>query len=131
MDSKSASKPWVMSGLALAGGFYLLKSLRTLLISKDLKGKIVLITGGSKGLGMILARNFAREGAQVAICARNAEELVKAREWILHETGSVVLTIACDVSQRDEVDRMVKRVIDEYRSIDILVNNAGTISVAP
>lgn len=96
----------------------------------DLRGQVVLITGGSRGLGLAMAREFAHQGCKVAICARNRDELEEARS-LLREEGAEVLPVRCDVSDRHQVNEMVHQVRAYYRQIDILVNNAGEILVAP
>ena len=97
---------------------------------RELRGKTVLITGGSRGLGLALAEEFARAGARVAICARNEQELARARQQ-LEELGAVVCAIPCDVSKPEEVDNLVSSVTRHMGTIDVLVNNAGIISVGP
>ena len=96
----------------------------------DLTGKVVLITGGSRGLGLALASEFARKGARIAICARDEAELERAAES-LREAGAEVVTAVCDVSNRDSVRRMVEAVNSQLGTIDVLVNNAGEILVSP
>lgn len=96
----------------------------------DLRGQVVLITGGSRGLGFLLAREFAREGCRLVICARKEEELKRAQEDLERE-GAKVLAIKCDVSDRLEVERLVDRATGHFGRIDILVNNAGIIQVGP
>ena len=96
----------------------------------DLRGKTVLITGGSRGLGLVMAREFAREGAQLAICARDPAELERARND-LSNRGARVLVVPCDVTERAEVNEMVSVVRHHYGHIDVLVNNAGVIQVGP
>jgi NAD(P)-dependent dehydrogenase (short-subunit alcohol dehydrogenase family) len=96
----------------------------------DLRGKSVLITGGSRGLGLVMAREFASEGARVTICARDAEELDRARAD-LAERGARVLAVPCDVTERTQVGEMVNVVRDHFGRIDVLVNNAGVIQVGP
>jgi short-subunit dehydrogenase len=123
--------PWATYALAFGGSYLALRAMRMAFRHRSLRGKIVLITGGSKGLGMILARDFALAGARVAICARSVDELEKARSWIHKESAAAILAVPCDVSHRDEVDRMVKHISRVYGPIDILINNAGTIAVAP
>jgi NAD(P)-dependent dehydrogenase (short-subunit alcohol dehydrogenase family) len=93
-------------------------------------GSVVLITGGSRGLGLALAHRFAREGCQVAICARDEDELTRAREG-LQEIGASVFTVQCDVTRRSEVEQMIEDVTAHFGRIDILVNNAGLIKVGP
>jgi short-subunit dehydrogenase len=96
----------------------------------DIRGQTVLITGGSRGLGLAMAREFARYDCKIAICARDKAGLAKART-LLRGEGAEVFAIPCDVSNREQVDHMVKEVRKHYRHIDILVNNAGEILVAP
>ena len=93
-------------------------------------GKIVLITGGSRGLGLVLARQFADEGAKIAICAREDIELERARKN-LSERGAEVLATVCDVREREQVETMIKAVRRKFGQIDVLVNNAGVIQVGP
>src|SRR5574338_684428 len=75
----------------------------------DLRNKTVLITGGSRGLGLVLAREFALEGAQVAICARDEEELEQAR-LDLQNRGAEVMTVRGGVTNATEVEGMVNQV---------------------
>jgi len=96
----------------------------------DLRNKTVLVTGGSRGLGLVLAREFAREGAQVAICARDEEELENARIDLANR-GAEVMTVKCDVTNASEVESMINEVRGRFGKIDVLVNNAGTIQVGP
>src|SRR5581483_1635009 len=95
-----------------------------------LGGKTVVITGGSRGLGLIMAREFLRRGARVALLARDPGELQRAADD-LRSWGNRVVTVECDVTQRDQVNRALDRVRGELGPIDVLVNNAGTISVGP
>ncbi|AMV40415.1 SDR family NAD(P)-dependent oxidoreductase [Planctomyces sp. SH-PL62] len=95
-----------------------------------LRGRTVLITGGSRGLGLVTAREFAREGARVALCARDADELARARAD-LASRGADVATFVCDVTDQDQVDRTVADVLERFGRLDVLVNNAGVIQVGP
>ena len=97
---------------------------------ESIRGKVVAITGGSRGLGLLLAREFAREGCRVAICARDADELDRARRD-LEGRGAEVLAVVCDVGDREEVHGFVGRVLEHFGPVDILVNNAGIIEVGP
>jgi NAD(P)-dependent dehydrogenase (short-subunit alcohol dehydrogenase family) len=89
-----------------------------------LTGKVALITGGSRGLGMQMAEALGEMGAKLAITARKADELEKARTALaaLHVEA---LPVPCDVSQAAQVSSMVEKVLAHYGRIDILVNNAG------
>ena len=96
----------------------------------DLAARTVLVTGGSRGLGLVIARQLVREGARVAICGRDEATLERARAELSASDGHV-LAVACDVSRQDEVDRFVARATSELGPIDALVNNAGVITVGP
>jgi short-subunit dehydrogenase len=96
----------------------------------DVRGKIVLITGGSRGLGLVLARELASEGAALAITARDDEELERARVD-LTSRGAEVFAHVCDVTNKAEVDELVRRVGERFGRIDVLINNAGIIQVGP
>jgi NAD(P)-dependent dehydrogenase (short-subunit alcohol dehydrogenase family) len=116
--------------LASAGAVIAAGALVRRLRLADMNGKVVLITGGSRGLGLAIAREFVSLGCRVAICARDEAELDRAAQDLRHRGGSV-LTVVCDVVDRDQVSQMVQRVRDEFGQIDVLVNNAGVISVGP
>ncbi|HEV8718305.1 MAG TPA: SDR family NAD(P)-dependent oxidoreductase [Candidatus Binatia bacterium] len=96
----------------------------------DLRGKTVLIAGGSRGLGFLLAREFAREGARVALCARDEDTLTRAQDE-LGAQGVLTFAIPCDVTDRKQVGTLVGAVRARFQRIDVLVNNAGTITVGP
>jgi NAD(P)-dependent dehydrogenase (short-subunit alcohol dehydrogenase family) len=96
----------------------------------DLKGKVVLITGGSRGLGLVLAREFGKEGARLAICARDLNELDRARKE-LESHGIEVFDAVCDVRKEKDVVRLMQDVRTRYGRINVLVNNAGVIQVGP
>jgi NAD(P)-dependent dehydrogenase (short-subunit alcohol dehydrogenase family) len=96
----------------------------------DFRGKVVLITGGSRGLGLVLARAFALEGARLAICARDERELERAADE-LRSRGAEVLGVPCDLTDRSTVQKLVRAVRAHYGRIDVLVNNAGVIQVGP
>jgi NAD(P)-dependent dehydrogenase (short-subunit alcohol dehydrogenase family) len=93
-----------------------------------LTGQVVLITGGSRGLGLAMAREFVTLGCRVAICARDEAGLVRARKE-LEDRGAEVLAVRCDVGDRDDVERMVERVRERFGRVDVLVCNAGVIQV--
>jgi NAD(P)-dependent dehydrogenase (short-subunit alcohol dehydrogenase family) len=96
----------------------------------DLRGKVVLITGGSRGLGLVLGRELVREGARVALCARDEEELERAGRELSARGGSV-LALPCDVTNQVEVFETVDEVTSRFGPVDVLINNAGTIIVGP
>ena len=96
----------------------------------DLEGRTVLITGGSRGFGLLMAREFAGRGARIVICARDEGELVRARDD-LQGRGAEVLAVPCDVSDEGQVRDLVARTEGHFGAVDVLVNNAGTIVVGP
>lgn len=101
----------------------------------DLRGRLVLITGGSRGLGLLLARQFLDADARVAICARNEDELQRAQQQLADGSagyrGGNVWTGVCDVTDRDAVRDCIRRLTLAGGPVEVLVNNAGTIGVGP
>lgn len=97
----------------------------------DFAGKVVLVTGGSRGLGLELARQLADRGARLAIVARGPEELEKARQELSDRGARAVLPLACDVGIPAQVKQTVDEVVRVLGPIDVLVNVAGTIVVGP
>src|SRR5881227_3924322 len=93
-------------------------------------GKVVLISGGSRGLALILARQISNEGGKVALLARDTDELERAKEE-LTTRGGEVLAIQCDLLERSQIQAAVTEVLARYRKIDVLFNNAGIIQVGP
>lgn len=94
------------------------------------RDKVVIITGGTRGLGFILAKKFVSEGAKVAVVARSGSDLAKVEEE-LRAVGGQVLTVQCDVADNEQVKQMVDDVKKRFGTIDVLVNNAGIIQVGP
>ena len=97
----------------------------------ELRGKAALVTGGNRGIGFAVGRALAAEGAQVALCARDAAVLEQATGRIAREIGAQTLGVPADLSQLKEVERVVGTVRDHWGCIDILVNNAGAIRSGP
>jgi NAD(P)-dependent dehydrogenase (short-subunit alcohol dehydrogenase family) len=96
----------------------------------DLSGRIALVTGGSRGLGLEIARGLGEAGASVAITARR-EQWLKPAEEALRADGVDCLAKLCDVSQADQVSTAVSAVIERYGRVDILINNAGVSWAEP
>lgn len=96
----------------------------------SVRGRVVLITGGSRGLGLVLARTFGAAGARLAICARDPEELERA-EVDLRARGIEVLSLPGDVGDPDQARQLVEAVRQHYGALDVLLNNAGVIQVGP
>jgi NAD(P)-dependent dehydrogenase (short-subunit alcohol dehydrogenase family) len=94
------------------------------------RDKAVFITGGSRGLGLLMAREFAEEGARLTLVSRDSKGL-QAAESELMDTGARVLTFSCDVRDRDQAKETIDASVKLQGSIDVLINNAGIIQVGP
>jgi NAD(P)-dependent dehydrogenase (short-subunit alcohol dehydrogenase family) len=95
-----------------------------------LDGKVALVTGGSRGLGLQIAEALGEAGAAVAITARREEGLLKAVEH-LTQHGIKAMSAVCDISKNDQVEAAVRQVLEQFEHIDVLVNNAGATWGAP
>lgn len=95
-----------------------------------LEGRVALITGGSRGLGLQMTQALGQMGAQVAISARKADELAEAKQ-LLATQGIDAFTVVNDLSAPEQILPLVESVASHYGQIDILVNNAGTTWGAP
>lgn len=91
----------------------------------DLDGKRALVTGGSSGIGLATVKLMLEDGAQVALCGRNAERLERAAAPLQERFGDAVLPIVCDVRDEAAVGAMRERVLGAFGGLDILVANAG------
>jgi short-subunit dehydrogenase len=98
--------------------------------SLDFVGKVAIVTGGSRGLGLLIAEELGRRGAKVAICGRD-RDAVEAAERRLEGMGVDVLAVPCDLGEREEAEDFVGQVARKWERIDVLVNNAGVIQVGP
>jgi NAD(P)-dependent dehydrogenase (short-subunit alcohol dehydrogenase family) len=96
----------------------------------ELNGRVALVTGGSRGLGLQIAQGLADMGAKIAICARKAGELDEAKAQFAGN-GIDVLTVVSDLSKTERIPALVDAVVGHYGNIDILVNNAGASWGAP
>jgi NAD(P)-dependent dehydrogenase (short-subunit alcohol dehydrogenase family) len=108
---------------------------RLLRSARLLPGQVVLITGGSTGLGLALAHRFGKAGLKLVLAARNADELATARGELL-SAGSVaneddILLVDCDVSDKQQAAGLIAAAMKGFGHIDILINNAGVIEVGP
>ena len=121
--------------LLIAGGVAVAAGLLTRAIVRkkrffDLHGKVVILTGGSRGLGLEVARQLVAKGARVAICARDETELREAQDD-LHDRGGEVFAGLCDVTKPDQVRHFADLVRGQMGPPDVLINNAGLIVVGP
>lgn len=132
----------VIPGLAAAGAGLVCAGAATAAVwacasrrsGRRLDGQVVVISGGSRGLGLAMAEEFGRRGARLALAARNAEELDRARTHLLRRRAvreEDVLTVAADLRQAEEAERAIREATERFGRVDILVNNAGTITVGP
>ncbi|MBS1813857.1 MAG: SDR family NAD(P)-dependent oxidoreductase [Acidobacteria bacterium] len=102
---------------------------------RSMRGKVVVITGGSRGLGLEIARQFGLAGSHLVLAARDEEELQRARVMLANEkaahNGESVETVVADVSTPEGAQKVIDAAHDRYGRIDVLVNNAGVMHVAP
>lgn len=124
---KTNSKIWLAAGVGALLGY---RALSRRSNKYSFKNKTVLITGSSRGLGLVLARQLATEGAKVALCARSADDLEKACQE-LSNAGAKVMAVTCDVRHESEVHNLVRQVETEFGPVEVLINNAGVIQVGP
>ncbi|MGB1140058.1 MAG: SDR family NAD(P)-dependent oxidoreductase [Halioglobus sp.] len=96
----------------------------------DVAGKVVLVTGGSRGIGRSLCREFARRGAKVVVASRKLEACEQLAQE-LQTQGAEAMAVACHVGQWDTLESVVEQVVERFGRIDVLINNAGMSPVAP
>jgi len=113
-----------------AGAYFLGKCIVRSINTISMKGKVVLITGGTRGLGIILARKIAGEGAKVVICGRSEESLQQASKD-LESKSAPHLAIQCDVADKQQIKDMIRQINETFGTVDVLINNAGIIQVGP
>jgi short-subunit dehydrogenase len=103
--------------------------------SRGFRGKVAVITGASRGLGLAIAEELSRRGARLALVARDKFELDRARRKLLGEEIGAreadILAIVADLRNRDEAERMIAEVTSHFGRVDLLINNAGVITVGP
>jgi NAD(P)-dependent dehydrogenase (short-subunit alcohol dehydrogenase family) len=126
---KSAQKFALGAAAGVGAGMFLARAARAR-FGISFEDRVVVITGGSRGLGLVMARLFAAEGARVVLLARDASELDRARQD-LQARGGQVLAIPCDIRRRADVRAAIDQIIEVCRGIDVLINNAGIIQVGP
>jgi len=118
----------VLAGALLFVAWAIARVIRTHRFS--LRDSVVLITGGSRGLGLVLARQICAAGGKVALIARDANELGRAKADLARR-GGTVLTVQGDLLDAGQIQLAVRQIIDRFGKIDVLINNAGIIEVGP
>lgn len=114
----------------LIAGVVLARTLISRLLRFRLRGKIVVVTGGARGLGLVLARQLISRGARVALCSRHATEVQRARDELVSR-GGTVFAATCDVTERDQLTHFLSQVEAALGPVDVLINNPGVIQVGP
>jgi short-subunit dehydrogenase len=130
MSTTSNQTKALLWGLAGIGAWALTKAFLGQRRKIDFRGKAVIVTGGSRGLGLAISRQLAKEGAHLALCARDMAELERAKAELLTHGGEV-FTYTCDITDKAEVERFAEAARQEIGPIDVLINNAGIILVTP
>jgi NAD(P)-dependent dehydrogenase (short-subunit alcohol dehydrogenase family) len=126
---KPKKRAFLLGALGV-GGYLAYRALTAPDHRKAFGGKHVVITGGSRGLGLVLARQFARAGARLSLCSRDPDELTRAVED-LSGRGARVVAVECDITHPARVREFVAVARLRNGPVDVLVNNAGVIRVGP
>ena len=100
-------------------------------MSQDLRGKVAVVTGAARGLGLLVCRDLAREGMRVAGIDMRGDLLAGEMQKLRAETSADVLAIAADLANEADVAAAVRRTVDRFGRVDVLVNNAGIRQIAP
>ena len=112
------------------------KNLNKIEFYDSLKGKTIVITGGSRGIGLAIAKRCARDGANIAILAKSTEENPKIPGTIfsaakeIEACGGKALPLKCDIRFEDEVKKCIQQVVAKFGGIDIVINNASAIDIS-
>src|SRR2546423_11601779 len=117
----------LMMAAAGVGGLLAARALCNWWREYDLRGRVVLITGGSRGLGLVMAREFAREGARLALCARDVDELERARADLM-KRGAEVFVFPCDVTEKAQVCEWIEVGHDHYGRDRLVCKKAWVVS---
>jgi NAD(P)-dependent dehydrogenase (short-subunit alcohol dehydrogenase family) len=112
-------------GAALLAGAHAMRNRHAI----SFEGRSVVISGGSRGLGLVLARQLAAEGARLCLLARDSHELERARAQLPPDLD--LLTLQCDIRRRADVRLAMDRILERWTAVDVLINNAGVIQVGP
>lgn len=132
----TSPKAILMNGVAIAGIACVAAAVALTRKNKvkELRGKVILITGSSRGLGLALAEEFGRRGANLVLTARSMEELNQAYQSLLKRNAvdqTQVFIVAADLCRVEEAERLIRQATEHFGRIDVLINNAGIITVGP
>jgi short-subunit dehydrogenase len=127
---RSTTKRILLSAVVGTGLYAAARAAIALSRRYDFRNRLVVITGGSRGLGLLIARRLAEEGAALVICARDDAELEKAANE-LRVRAPFVAAYVCDLTQPPDIQSLFERIHREIGSVDVLINNAGIIQVGP
>lgn len=120
----------MLKAIAIGAGMYgIARAVRQLSLP-SFSNRVVLITGGSRGLGLAMARRLARENAMLSLVARTGEDLEEVRKE-LREAGTNPLILSADLSRKEEAERVVRETVEHFGSVHVLIHNAGVIQVGP
>jgi NAD(P)-dependent dehydrogenase (short-subunit alcohol dehydrogenase family) len=125
----TSQQKFLVGTLAGAAAAFAASRLRRRGRAIDFAGRVVVITGGSRGLGLVLARRLAAEGARLCLLARDEEELRRAAAQFPPDVD--VMPLRCDIRRRADVRAAIDTVLDRWHVVDVLINNAGVIQVGP
>ena len=92
-----------------------------------IKGRVAIVTGGSRGIGRETAREFLLAGAKVMTCSRHADELNATCKELSELTGGEIHSMVADMTKPEDIKKLVKKTLEVYGTVDILINNAGTM----
>jgi short-subunit dehydrogenase len=123
-------KGFLAKAVVGAGAYAAVRTAIALSRKYDFSNRLVVVTGGSRGLGLVIARQLAEEGAALVICARDEAELANAADE-LRFRAPYVAAYACDLTQPPEIKSLFERIRREIGAVDVLINNAGIIQVGP
>jgi short-subunit dehydrogenase len=128
--SMRSTKKYLLAAALGAAAYAGVRAVIALSRRYDFQNRLVVITGGSRGLGLLIARQLAAEGAALVICARDGEELDRAVNE-LRLRAPFVAAYVCDLSQPPDIQSLFERIHREIGSVDVLINNGGIIQVGP
>jgi len=121
----------MLAAAAGAGAAWLAMRASRARLAIDFADRVVIVTGGSRGLGLVIARKLVDEGADVVLLARDTGELARAEADLNARRAGAVTTYRCDVRRRGDVRATVDAILERFRRVDVLINNAGIIQVGP